>query len=301
MTPRKIGFLYPGYQDADFDSWRIGFAKALEERSWIEGGNLLIEWRFAEYNRERYDELANELASAEVAALATAGTPLTHILSRATSSIPIVTGVGDPVGSGFAISLERPGRNITGLSWALREKARAQVGLLLEMAPAVATLMVLRSQRYGDIPELNACLEGVASEHGLRFAARAAESFDEIEAALDELAGRTTSAVVIYTQGAFQFDDSALAKAAIERGVVAFGDERRAVEAGCLMSYGVRHQYQERSFASALDRILRGESPAVIPFELPTKAEFILNRSTAAALGLTLPAELLRRANAVIE
>ncbi len=301
MTPRKIGFLYPGYQDADFDSWRLAFANALGERSWIEGANLLIEWRFAEYDRTRYDELANELASADVDALATAGTPLTHILSRATSSIPIVTGVGDPVGSGFAISLENPGRNITGLSWALREKARVQVGLLLEMAPAVTTLMVLRSLRYGDIAELNACLEGVASEHGLGFAVRTAESFDEIELALDELTGPATGAVVIYTRGAFQFAESMLASAAIERGVVAFGDERRSVEAGCLMSYGVRHEDQERSFASALDRILRGESPAEIPFELPTTAEFIVNRSTAAALGLTLPAELLRRAHAVIE
>ncbi len=245
MAARRLGFLYPGYRDADFDSWRSA--------------------------------------------------------SRATSSIPIVTGVGDPVGSGFAISLESPGRNITGLSWALREKARVQVGLLLEMAPAVTTLMVLRSQRYGDIAELNACLEGVASEHRLAFAVRTAESFDEIELALDELAGPATGSVVIYTRGAFQFDESTLAKAAIERGIVAFGDERRPVEAGCLMSYGVRHEDQERSFASALDRILRGESPAQIPFELPTKSEFIVNRRTATALGLTLPAELLRRAHAVIE
>ncbi len=296
-----IGFLYPGRKDAEFDSWRLGFAKALVERSWREGDNLLIEWRFGEYDQTRYDRMAAELISAGADVLVTAGTPLTHALSRATQSIPIVTSVGDPVGSGFAVDLQSPGHNITGLSRALREKARAQIGLLVEMAPGVKTLMVPRSERYGGIPELDACLEGVAAECGMDFTVRTAESFAEVEFALGALAGPATAATFVYAHGAFQFDESTFASAAIRYGVVAAGDERRTVEAGCLMSYGLHHPDPEKSYASLVDRVLRGENPARIPFEMPTVPEIIVNRATAVALGLALAPELLQRADAVIE
>jgi len=298
-TPR-IGFLYPGYRDPEFDAWRLAFLKALEDVSWIEGGNLLIEWRFAEYDRTRYAPLADELVRGGVVALATAGTPLTHALRRVTESIPIVTGVGDPVGSGFAISLQNPGLNITGLSWGLREKARKQIGLLVEMVPTVQTFLVLRSRRYGDIPELNTCLKEVAKEFGRVADIRTAESFAEIESALGSVAGTATGAAIIYGHGAFQFDPSKLASAAIRHGVVTIGDERRAAEAGCLMSYAMRHPDQERRFASIIDRVLRGDKPAQIPFELPAESELIVNRATATALGLVLSKELLHRADAVI-
>ena len=299
-SPRRVGFLYPGHRDPEFESWRRDFLDALEGLSWIEGSNLLIDWRFAEYDRARYAPLAGDPAWEGVDVLVTAGTPLTHALRQAMPSTPIVTGVGDPVGSGFATSLESPGLNITGLSWALREKARKQIGLLVEMVPTVRTLLILRSQRYGDIAELNACLEEVSGEHGLKAEVRTAESIAEIESALEDHAGPMTAAAIIHGHGAFQFDESALARAAIRHGIAAIGDERRAAEAGCLMSYGMRHADQARSFASLVDRVLRGESASRIPFELPELSEFIVNRATAASLGLALSSDLLHRADAVI-
>jgi putative ABC transport system substrate-binding protein len=226
---------------------------------------------------------------------------LTHALRRATQSIPIITSVGDPVGSGFAISLQIPGGNVTGLSKALREKAGRQVGLLVEVAPTFRTLLVLRSRRYGDIPELNACLEEAAAEHGRVVEVRTTESFAEVETALESVAGLGTGAAITYGHGASQFDESKLAKAAIRNGVVTIGDERAAAEAGLLMSYSMPHADPERCFASLIDRVLRGESAAKIPFELPAKSELIVNRATAAALGLALSPELLSRADAVIE
>ena len=298
--PRRIGFLYPGHQDPEFESWRRDFLDALEGLSWTEGSNLLIEWRFAEYDRTRYAPLAGDPAWADVDVLVTAGTPLTHALRKAMPSMPIVTGVGDPVGSGFATSLESPGLDITGLSWALREKARTQIGLLVEMVPTVRTLLILRSQRYGDIAELNTCLEEVSREHELAAVIRTVESVAEIERALESLAGPLTGAAIFYGHGAFQFDESTLARAAIRHGIAAIGDERRAAEAGCLMSYGMHHASQARSFASLVDRVLRGESPSRMPFELPGHAEFVVNRATAAALGLALSPDLLHRADAVI-
>lgn len=261
---------------------------------------MLVDWRFAEYDRTRYAALANDPVWAGVDVLVTAGTPLTHILRQAMPTIPIVTGVGDPAGSGFAISLDSPGFNITGLSWELREKARKQIGLLLEMVPTVRTLLILRSERYGDISELNACLVEVSGEHGLAAEIQTAESFAEIESALESFAGPLTCAAIIYANGAFQFDESSLARVAIRHGIAAIGDVRRAAEAGCLLSYGTRHADQARSFASFVDRILRGENPAQMAFELPDLSEFIVNRATAASLGLTLSPQLLHRADAAI-
>ena len=298
--PRRVGFIYPGHRDSGFETWRRDFLEALSGLSWIEGDNLLIEWRHAEYDRTRYAPLADDPAWAGVDVLATAGTPLTRALRLARPSIPIVTSVGDPVGSGFAISLESPGLNVTGLSLALREKARRQICLLVEMMPAVRTLLILRSQRYGDIPELNACLEDVSGEHGLAAEVRTADSLAEIESAFASFGGNMTCAAIFYAHGAFQSDEAMLVRAAIRHGIAAIGDERCAAEAGCLMSYGMHHADQARSFAALVDRVLRGESPAGIPFALPARAEFIVNRATAASLGLALSSDLLRRADAVI-
>lgn len=299
--PRRIGFLYPGSPDREFDDWRQRFLEALKQFAWVEGSNILIEWRFAEFDRTLYAPLAADLVRVKVDALVAAGTPLTRALRQATRAVPIVTGVGDPVGSGFAKNLAKPGGNITGLSWSLREKARKQVRLLLEMVPTVQTLLILRSPRYGDISELNRCLGRVARESGTKAEVRTVESFAEVEAALGRFAGLMTGAACVYGHGSFQFDTSKLAETAIRHRVATVCDERFAVEAGCLMSYNLYHPDQAQRFASLIDQILRGASPAEIPFELPTKSEFVINRRTAGSLGLLIPPELLLRADAVID
>ena len=266
----------------------------------MEGSNLFIEWRFAEYDQTVYAPLAADLVRARVDALLGAGTPLTRALQQATRAVPIVTGVGDPVGSGFARNLAKPGGNITRLSWSLREKARKQIGLLLEMVPTVRTLLILRSPRYGDIAELNRCLKRVARDCGTKAEVRTVESFAEVEAALNRLAGLMTGAAFVYGHGSFQFDTSRLAETAIRHRVATVCDERLAVEAGCLMSYALYHPDQTQRFASLIDQVLRGASPAETPFELPTKSEFVINRRTASSLGLAIAPQLLLRADAVI-
>ena len=301
MPLRRIGILYPGSPDREFDEWQPRFLDALKEFAWVEGSNICIEWRFAEFDQALHVPLAAGLVRAGVDALLAAGTPLTRALQQATREIPIVTGVGDPVGSGFAKSLAKPGGNITGLSWSLREKAREQVRLLLELVPTVRRLLILRSSRYGDISELNRCLERVADEYGMELEIRTVESFDEVEAALKHLTGLMTGAAFIYGHGSFQFDTSKLAETAIRHRVATVCDERRAVEARCLMSYNLYHPDQTQRFASLIDQVLRGVSPAGIPFELPTKSESVINRRTAASLGLVIPPNVLLRADAVID
>ena len=300
MPLRRIGVLYPGSRDREFDEWRPLFLDALKQFAWEDGRNIGIEWRFAQYDQTLYAPLAADLVRAGVDALLAAGTPLTRALQQATREVPIVTGVGDPVGSGFAKHLAKPGGNITGLSWSLREKARAQVGLLLELVPTVRRLLILRSSRYGDISELNRCLERVADESGTEVEIRTVESFDEVEAALKHLTGLMTGAAFIYGHGSFQFKPSKLAETAIRHRVATVCDERLAVEAGGLMSYNLHHSDQTQRFASLMDQVLRGVSPAEIPFELPTMSEFVINRRTAASLGLVIPPNVLLRADAVI-
>jgi putative ABC transport system substrate-binding protein len=300
MPLRRIGVLYPGRHDREFDEWRPLFLEALKAFAWEDGRNVGIEWRFAEYDQRLHAPLAADLVRMGVDAVLAAGTPLTRALQQATREIPIVTGVGDPVGSGFAKDLAKPGGNITGLSWSLREKAREQVRLLRELVPTVRRLLILRSLRYGDISELNSCLERVADESGMEVEVCTVESFDEVEVALKHLAGLMTDAAFTYAHGSFQFDASQLAEAAIRHRVATVCDERLAVEAGGLMSYTLHHADKTRRFASLIDQVLRGVNPAEIPFEPPTTSEFVINRRTAASLGLVIPPNVLLRADAVI-
>lgn len=299
-NPRRIGFLYPGPQGREFDEWRQSFVEALKELAWVQGDNIVVEWRFAQYDQTLYAPLAADLARARVDALLTAGTPLTRALQKETTVVPIITSVGDPVGSGFAKSLAKPGGNITGLSRALREKSRKQITLLLEIAPTVRTLAILRSPQYGDISELNECLVEAAHEFGMMAKAHTVESYAEIEAALEELAGLVTGAAFFYGHGSFQLDPLRVAEIAIRNRVAVICDERSSVEAGGLMSHNLAHPDPARRFASLTDQVLRGADPGEIPFELPTKTEFVINRQTATSLGLVIPPELLLRADSVI-
>ena len=300
MGTRRIGVLYPGGSDADFLQWRSALLDALGKYSWIEGRNLEVEWRFGEYDQTRYEPLAAALARSDVDALLTGGTPLTRALQRATSTVPIVTGVGDPTGSGFAESLFKPGGNITGLSWGLREKAQGQIALLREMAPTVHRMLILRSSRYGSLSELNELLAAVAAGFGIQTHAEATDSPDELETAFEQHAGHLSTAACIYGHGSFQIDTRRLAGSAIRHGIATVCDERALVMAGCLVGYTLHHEDQTRRFAALIDQVLRGVNPAEIPFELPTRVEFAINRQTAASLGLALTADMLQRADAVI-
>jgi putative tryptophan/tyrosine transport system substrate-binding protein len=289
----RLGILFPGSPDHELEEWRPLFFGALEELGWVEGRNLSIEWRFAERDHERYAPLAHDLACAGMDALLVAGTPLTRALQDAAPTIPIITSVGDPVGSGFAKTLARPGGNVTGLSWALEDKARKQIELLREMAPTIQRLLILRSQRYGDISELNRCLEGVVRESGMAPEVLTIETLAQVDERFTHSGEPLTTAAFIYGHGSFQLDVAALAGIAVRCRVATVTDDRNNVEAGCLMSYTLRHRDQSRQQAGMLDKVLRGISPAEIAFELPTIPDLVINRTTAVALGIAIPRHLL--------
>lgn len=299
---RRLGALL---LDAD-SSWTFfmrDLPPALAGLGWREGRNLAIDWRFADGDAARLPELAAALLRDGADALISRGTPATRALQRATSTVPIVTGVGDPVGAGFAASLAAPGGNITGLSYAQVENVTKQIELLRSMVPAATRLLVLlHAGRVSTGAEMLAVVERLARGQGLEpqllTAARVDELRDKLRTARER---HPTGAVVGF---AFSFggamDPKDVALAALHAGVPTMFDQRGYVDSGGLMSYRLYWEDQTQRTAVQLAKVLRGENPARIPFELPTRSEFVINATAAKMLELAIPPVLRARADEVV-
>lgn len=282
-----------------WDFLRRELPPALAALGWHEGRNLVIDWRYADTDSARLPALAQSLVHDGAHALLARGTPATQALQQATRTVPIVTGVGDPVGAGFAATLAAPGGNITGVSWATTESVLKQLELLREMAPASVRLMVLQPKRQrqaltGVVASAVARAQGlgwVATVHDL-------EQLEDLRRALfTARAGERIAALAFNTAAIAPTD---FAQALLAAHVPAMFGHRDFVEAGGLMSYRLDWEDQTRSTAIQLDKVLRGIKPALIPFELPTRTELVINLRTASALGLAVPPALRARADEVI-
>jgi putative tryptophan/tyrosine transport system substrate-binding protein len=275
--------------------------KALAELGWSEGPNLSVEWQFANGDAARLTELAQQMAGSGVDAILTRGTPATRALQRATATIPIVTGVGDPIGSGFAASYANPGGNITGLSWATPESHRKQIELLKSMVPRLARLIiVLKADRSQFAGEMTRAADTAARESGLVTKTVLVDSVADLQAALRPERNTGVSAAFVFGLGA-SIAPKEVADIALRNRTPTMFEYSFYVEAGGLMSYRLDWEDQTKSTAVQIDKLFRGVRPAQIPFELPTRSELVINRATANALGLTLPQSLLLRADRVVE
>ena len=275
--------------------------KALEKLGWIEGRNLTIEWRYTDSDERVAAAVAAELVKARVDVLWTIGAPATRALQRATSTIPIVTYVGDPVGGGFAKSLGRPGGNITGIAWSVPENARKIVEVLRKLAPRVTKLSMLRLPKAQDSFEIAPLLREAARESGIVAELRLVGSIGEIEEQAKLLRGPLTGAIYVTNDLGTKFDPEAMSRIAIRHGVALVSDEYYIVKAGGLMSYIFYHDPDENRGAAVIDKLLRGTDPASLPFELPSRSALSLNRRTAKALGISIPDELLLRAQTLVD
>ena len=304
LTPgtRRLGVLL--FDRAE--SWQFlapELRRELADLGWIEGSNLSVTWRFADDDAARLPELAAAMARSGVDAVLTRGTPATLALQQATKTIPILTGVGDPVGAGFADSLARPGGNVTGLSYAVVETSRKRLELLREIVPGLSRLAIaLPASRQGFVRELTQALEVAAREFAITPQRVLIGTLDELSSALRRLtgAGRETVAAFVAGLGA-EIEPTDVAKVALRARVPTMFEYRFYVEAGGLMSYRLNWENQTQRTAAQIDKVFRGASPAQIPFEFPTRSEFIINARTARALGLTIPQALVVRADEVIE
>jgi putative tryptophan/tyrosine transport system substrate-binding protein len=293
----RIGVMYAGsapnlYADA--------LRRHLAELGWVDGQTLLIEERYAEGRPERYPALIAELIRLKVDVLvAGGGTAGARAAKRATGTIPIVMPVmGDPVAAGLVASLARPGGNITGLSMLNTEISAKRVELLREVLPKVERVAVLRDPAA---PQADVdATQAAARTLGLRLQFLSASRPEEFQGAFQAARQAGAEALIVLASGFFNTQRRRLVDLAAQSRLIAVWEHRDFADTGGLMSYGPNLLDMNRRAATYVDKILKGAKPADLPIEQPTKFELVINLKTAKALGLTIPASVLARADEVI-
>ena len=299
----RIGYLTGSSPSAE--SARIeAFGQGLRELGYVEGKNIVIEYRYAEGKLDRMTELAADLVRLNVEVIVTGGPLVTRAAKEATTTIPIVmTQDADPVGSGFVASLARPGGNITGLSTLSPEINGKRLELLKEIVPKLSRVAVLgTSTRPGTAQELKE-VELAAGAFGVKLQYLDVLDPKDIETAFRAASkGRVDAVLMLVSGGVVNAHRTTIVELAVKtRLPVIYGTGGRAfVEAGGLMTYGVNINDLDRRAATYVDKILKGAKPADLPVEQPTKFEFIINLKAAKQIGLTIPPKVLARADKVI-
>jgi putative ABC transport system substrate-binding protein len=278
---------------------------ALRELGYIEGQNIAIEYRYAEGKRDRFPELAAELVRLKVDIIVAAGgDPLILAAKNATKTIPIVmVGPGiDPVEAGLVESLARPGGNITGLTNIAPQLGGKRLELLKEAVPKVARVAVLYepASRPSSL-EVKEVLPVAARALRLTIQPLEVRSADDFERVFAALRKQRPDGFYVTTGGLMMANQKRIADLALKSRIPSMYQSREFVDAGGLMSYGADIADSYRRVAYFVDRILKGAKPTDLPVEQPTKFEFIINLKTAKQIGLTIPPELLARANKLIK
>jgi putative ABC transport system substrate-binding protein len=296
----RIGYL-AGASSSAIAFRTEAFRQGLRGLGYVEGENITIEYRYAEGNFRRQKELAAELVHLNVDVMVTSGPASTRAAKETSATIPIVmTFDSDPVGNGFIASLARPGSNITGLSTLAPEISGKQLELLKEIVPRLSHVVVLGSSvNPGNVLVLKE-MEAAAQTFRLKLQYRDILDAKEIEAVFRTGSNERADAVVVLAGTVIIAQRARIAEMAIKSRLPSIYERREFVEAGGLMSYGINIIDLDRRAATYVDKILKGAKPADLPVEQPTKFEFIINLKTAKQIGLTIPPNVLVRADKVI-
>jgi putative tryptophan/tyrosine transport system substrate-binding protein len=298
-----IGFLNSGPPDTNADRVRA-FRQGLKDVGYVQGENVAIEYRWAENQNDRLPALAAELVRRKVAAIVATGGTLPALAAKAaTTTIPIVFGVGDdPVRLGLVASLARPAGNATGINFFLGELTAKRLELLRELVPAAAYVVVLVNPANAARAESTTRdAEKAAQAMALQIKVFMASTSGEIHATFESLAREQPDALFVGSDPFFTIRRVQLATLAARHGLPAAFASRDNVEVGGLMSYGTNINDAFRQNGVYTGRILNGEKPAELPVVQSTKFELVINLPTAKALGLDVPPTLLARADEVIE
>jgi putative tryptophan/tyrosine transport system substrate-binding protein len=301
----RIGYLENG-TPAGSAELLDAFRKQMTQLGWVEGKNLIIEYRFGEgKGPDRVAELAVELVRLKFDLIVVTDTSAALAAKRATGTTPIVmTSVGDPVARGLIASLARPGGNITGLASFADELAGKRIEILKEVLPKSTRIGVITQRggggRGGEL-QLKAMKEA-GSGLGLKLVKIGAASDPEKLVNVFQVAVRERVNAIITTSGAVIFGQrKSIIVLAANYKLPAIYPQREFVEDGGLMSYGIDRRDNYRRAAIYVDKILRGAKPADMPVERPTKFEFLVNMKTAKQIGLTIPPNVLARADKVVK
>jgi putative ABC transport system substrate-binding protein len=297
----RIGFL--GNSTAALEANLVGpFREGLRDLGYVEGRNVLIEYRWAEGKYERFPALIGELVALKVDVIVTAGTPATLAVKKATTSIPLVmVAVGDPVGTGILRSLSRPGGNITGLTSIAPELEGKRLELLREVIPNVSHIAVLWNPdnpfHVGSLKETRAAAQVL----GIKLQLLGIRVSEEFPATFAAILRERPGALLVLADRLFLHNRARIVDFEAEHRLPGVYAYRELVEVGGLMSFGPSYADMHRRAAYFVDRILKGVKPADLPVEQPTKFELVINLKTAKARGLTIPQSILIRADEVIQ
>jgi putative ABC transport system substrate-binding protein len=301
---RRIGVLMSNSADDPEGQTRsAALLQGLAELGWKEGGNLRIEWRWSGGDVERMRTYAAELVGLSPDLIVANSSPVLHALRKATQSIPIVFAVvNDPDGQGFIASRARPGGNITGFTFLEYSMVAKALEMLKQVAPGVARVAVMFNPRT--YPYYDAHLpsfETDARKFSIEIVRAAVGSNAEIDETIARLAGQPGGGLLVPPDSYTLVHRATILKAAARHRLPAIHSYRQSVREGGLISYGADTADIFRRSASYVDRILKGAKPGELPAQAPTKFDLAVNLKTAAALGLTVPANLLALADEVIE
>jgi putative tryptophan/tyrosine transport system substrate-binding protein len=297
----RIGFL--SAVSASTISARIeAFKQGLREFGYVEGTNIAIEWRYAEGKVDHLSKLAAELVRLRVDVIVSGGPTVTRPLKEATSVIPIVMALDDdPVGSGFVSSLARPGGNITGLSTLAPEISGKQLELLKEIVPKLTRVAVIGNSTRAGTAQMLKETELAAETLKVQLQYLDVLAPKDIETAFRASSKGRADAVLVLTSPAFLPQRRQTAELAVKSRLPAIYSWPENVEDGGLMTYSVSITDLFRRAATYVDKILKGTKPADLPVEQPKKFEFIVNLKAAKQISLTIPPNVLVRADRVIK
>ena len=295
----RIGMLErtsPTTNAANVEAFRLG----LRELGYVEGKNVVIDYRSAEGHDERFAGLATELVRLNVDLILTRGTPAALAAKNATRTIPVViTGLADPVGQGIVASLARPGGNITGVSAIVTELYAKRVEILRELLPRASRIAALLNMSNPSIPPAWKEVETAARSLGIQPQLLDVRKAEDLGPAFDGAVRQRADALVVGLDTLTQASQRVIVDLAARHRLPAVYASMEF--AGGLVVYGVNYPDHYRRAASFADKIFKGTPPGDLPVERPTKFELSINLKTAKALGLTIPPSLVQRADQVIE
>ena len=301
---QRVSILLPyAEDDAEVQTWMATFVQAFRELGWIDGSNIQIDAHRTTPDVGRINQAAIEVIDRKPNVILAPGPLAVASLKQLTSTIPIVfLSVADPVGSGFVASLAQPGGNITGFTLGEFTMSGKMPEILKKIAPHVTRVTVIYSPQQG-VPQVGrlAAVQTAAATLGLQVSAASAVSTEEIKHAIEKLDGESDRGVIVMPTPATITNRNLIIALLARYRLPAVYETPVFARDGGLVAYGIDRVVLFRQAATYVDRILRGEKPADLPIQDPTKFTLIVNLKTAKALGLTVPESLLATADEVIE
>jgi len=281
------------------------FRQGLRERGYVEGRNIIIEFRAADNKIERLPDLAGELVRLKVDVIVTTSSLTARAVQRATTTIPIVVPImDDPVGDGLVASLARPGGNITGLTFLWPELVPKRLALLKEAVPTISRLAILwHPGIHGErtTSDVMKKTEAAARTLGVQLRFVAVQGAAELDEAFSTMTREHVDALMLFPSSMLFLERKRIVDLAAKHRLPSMYATRQYVDLGGLISYGANQADLIRRAATYVDKILKGANPGELPVEQPTKFELLINLKTAKALGLAIPQSVLTHADEVIQ